>query len=134
MLILFSIFFLISLVILSVMLYRHRKNGGHSKFEKDAMPPPPFNPSNDVGAEKAQMQPQAYSTSTTPAPQEYYQQPPPQVQQNPGYSGAPIQNGQQYQQPVPQYPQQMPQQLAASPAPTYATPVQGQPPQQYVQQ
>jgi hypothetical protein len=122
-----SVFSLISTVIFSVMLYRHRKAGGHSNYNKEALPA--FTPNTDVGGEKIQMQAQSqpYSNTSTPAPQQYYQPPP---QQNTSYAPVPTNDGQQYHQLTPQYPQQMPQQLGASPAPTYNTPVQSHPQQQ----
>jgi hypothetical protein len=139
-----SVVFIISLVLISIAIYRHRKAGGHCKLDPTAMPPPVFaadaeNGTSAVG-EKVQVPNQApyqnqvpmqnqapiQSYPPTPAPEQYYQPPPQQ------YAPPPMENGQQYQ-PVPQYghPQEMP--LVASPAISNVTPVQAHPQQPYPQ-
>jgi hypothetical protein len=82
-----------------------------------ATAPQAYNPNQDVGHEKVEMQPQA-QTYAAPAPTEYYSPQAPDAR----YGPAQVANGQQYQ-PVPQQmPQQVPQQMAAPQGQYYQQP------------
>jgi len=85
------VLFIVSLVVTSVMIHRHRKAGGHCKvMPGEYGATAPYNPNQNVGAEKYEMQPdtQAYPVGGAPPQQQ-------NMTGNNGYAAPP----QQYEQP-----------------------------------